>query len=117
VINGVISTQHDQKLILPHVMKTSSMMERMQGLLFRTPLREDEGLLIKPCSSIHTIGMQYDIDVVFLSNDLSIKKLFCHVKPWRCAMSFGASMVLEMISGSIDKFGLEKNMILQWEDK
>lgn len=117
MINGVISTQHDQKLILPHVMKTSSMMERMQGLLFRTPLREDEGLLIKPCSSIHTIGMQYDIDVVFLSNDLSIKKLFCHVKPWRCAMSFGASMVLEMISGSIDKFGLEKNMILQWEDK
>ena len=117
MIHGVISTQHDQKLILPDVMKTSSMRERMQGLLFRTPLKEDEGLLIKPCSSIHTIGMQYDIDVVFLSNNLTIKKIFKHVKPWRCAMSFGASMVLEMVTGSVDKFGLEENLILQWEAK
>jgi uncharacterized membrane protein (UPF0127 family) len=117
VIQGVIYTQHNQQLVLPHVMKTSSVIERMQGLLFRDPLKEDEGLLIKPCSSIHTIGMQYDIDVVFLRKDLTIKKIYRHVKPWRYAMSFGANMVLELIAGTVDKLKLQENMNLQWKAK
>jgi uncharacterized protein len=115
VIHGVISTQHDQKLILPHVMKTSSVMERMQGLLYRAPLNIDEGLIIQPCSSIHTIGMHYDIDVVFLTKDLVIKKIIHHLKPWRCSMSFGAAMVLEMIAGNTKRLGLEESMNLIWE--
>jgi uncharacterized protein len=115
VIHGVVYTNHDQQLILSHVMKTSSVMERMQGLLCRAPLKEDEGLLIQPCSSIHTIGMRYDIDVIFLDRDLTIKKIFSHVKPWRFAMAFGTAMVLEMIAGSVEKLGLGENMKLQWE--
>ena len=117
MIHGVISTQHDQKLILPHVMKTSSVMERMQGLLFRAPLNKDEALLIQPCSSIHTIGMKYNIDTIFLTRDLTIKKIFNNVKPWRCTMSFGAAMVLEMMAGSAERLGLKENMNLKWETR
>lgn len=117
MIHGALYSNHNHQLILPHVMKTSSVMERMQGLLCRKPLNEDEALLIQPCSSIHTFGMRYNIDVVFLNKDLSIKKIFTHVRPWRIAMSFGAAMVLEMIAGSTEKFGLGEQMILQWETR
>ena len=109
MINGVVYSNDNNQPILTHVMKTSSVFERMQGLLCREPIKENEGLLIQPCSSIHTIGMRYDIDVVFLNNDFTIKKICKHVKPWRCAMSFGAAMVLEMIAGSVEKLGLDKN--------
>jgi len=115
VIQGGILTSHNQKLILPHVLKTSSMAERMRGLLWHTPLKDDEGLLIQPCSSIHTIGMHYKIDALFLNKDLTIKKIFSHMKPYRFVMSFGAAMVLEILAGSAAKFELAENMKLQWE--
>jgi len=115
VIHGGIFTSHNQKLILSQVKKTSSMAERMRGLLWHTPLKDDEGLLIQPCSSIHTFGMHYEIDAVFLSKDLTVKKIFSHVKPYRFVMSFGAAMVLEMLAGSAAKLELVENMKLQWE--
>lgn len=117
MIHGALYNNQNHQLILPHVMKTSSVIERMRGLLYREPLKENEALLIQPCSSIHTVGMRYDIDVVFLNQDLTIKKIFTHIKPWRFAMSFGASMVLEMIAGSVERFGLGEKMTLQWEVK
>jgi uncharacterized membrane protein (UPF0127 family) len=115
VIHGGIFTSHNQKLILSPVLKTSSIAERMRGLLWHTPLNDDEGLLIQPCSSIHTFGMHYEIDAVFLSKDLTIKNIFNRVKPYRFVMSFGAAMVLEMLAGNAAKLELVKNMKLQWE--
>lgn len=115
MIHGGIFTSHNRKLILPHVLKTSSIAERMRGLLWHTPLNDGEGLLIQPCSSIHTFGMHYEIDAIFLNKDLTIKKIFSHVKPYRFVMSFGAAMVLEIAADSAAKLGLVENMKLQWE--
>ena len=115
MIHGGIFTSHNQKLILSHVLKTSSIAERMRGLLWHTQLNDGEGLLIQPCSSIHTFGMHYEIDVIFLSKELTIKKIFSHVKPYRFVMSFGAAMVLEIVADSAAKLGLVENMKLQWE--
>lgn len=115
MIHGGIFTSHNQKLILSHVLKTTSIAERMRGLLWHTPLNDGEGLLIQPCSSIHTFGMHYEIDVIFLSKELTIKKIFSHVKPYRFVMSFGAAMVLEIVADSAAKLGLVENMKLQWE--
>ena len=39
---------------------------RLVGLLSRKSLSDDEGLLLSPCASIHTIGMRFPIDVLFL---------------------------------------------------
>ena len=103
MIHGALYSYPNHQLILPHVLKTSSVMERMQGLMCRKPLKEDEALLIQPCSSIHTIGMCYDIDAVFLSEDLTVKRIFSTVKPWRFALSFGAAMVLEILAGNAAK--------------
>ena len=115
MIQGALYRSNNQQLILPHVMKTSSVLERMQGLLCRQPLEEDEGFLIQPCSSIHTFGMAYPIDVIFLSRDWTIKKIFTHVKPWRFCISMGAAMVLEMLSGAVEKHELVEEMDLKWE--
>ena len=40
--------------------------QRMKGLLGRDRLDPGESLWIKPCKSIHTIGMRFPIDVLFL---------------------------------------------------
>jgi uncharacterized membrane protein (UPF0127 family) len=41
---------------------------RAVGLLGRTSLDDDEGLLLRPCSSVHTLGMRFAIDVAFLDS-------------------------------------------------
>ena len=42
---------------------------RMIGLLGKSRLEEGEGLWISPCSSIHSIGMRFVFDALFLGPD------------------------------------------------
>jgi uncharacterized membrane protein (UPF0127 family) len=42
---------------------------RLRGLQYRAPLKENEGLFITNCPSIHMIGVRFPIDVIFLTSD------------------------------------------------
>ena len=44
----------------------TSMFARLRGLLGRPEPPPGEGLWIVPCAGVHTFGMRYPIDVVFL---------------------------------------------------
>ena len=50
--------------------RTETMLERMRGLLGRPPLRPGQALLIDDCNMVHTIGMRYAIDVVFVDREV-----------------------------------------------
>lgn len=56
---------------------------RMKGLLGTPSLSEFQGLLIKPCKQVHTIGMSYPISVWFISKDHQILKIIPSLKPFR----------------------------------
>jgi uncharacterized membrane protein (UPF0127 family) len=112
---GILYSGNEKKILLNRVMKTSSRFEGIRGLLFRKPLKENEGLIIQKCSAIHTVGMKYSIDVIFLRNDFSIKKIFMDVNPYRFCISLGSSMVLEIVSGVVKKNNIIENMLLSWE--
>jgi hypothetical protein len=89
----------------------------MRGLLGRPPLQVDQALLITSCSSVHTIGMTYPIDLAFLNKDWEIKKIVKSLVPWRMAWSFGSNMVLEMTPGTIKNLNLDIDVQLLWEEK
>ena len=114
---GSISRQDNQQCLLNNVMCTSNPFERMRGLLGKPPLQKDQALLITSCSSVHTIGMTYPIDLAFLDKHWKIRKIVKSLVPWRMAWSFGSSMVLEMSPGTIDKLNLNSNMQLIWKEK
>ena len=57
--------------------------ERMRGLLGRASLPIDHAMLLSPCRAIHTWGMQFAIDVVFLDADNRVTRTVAGVKPWR----------------------------------
>ena len=79
---------------------------RALGLLVGAPLEAAEALLIKPCSSIHTFGMGYPIDVAFIDADARIVRIAPHVRPGRVRVVLGASAVLEMRAGAAARLGL-----------
>ena len=54
---------------------------RIKGLMFKKEI--NKGLLIKPCSSIHTFFMRKNIDVLFLDKQGVIIKMIHSMKPWK----------------------------------
>ncbi|MRW90362.1 DUF192 domain-containing protein [Duganella sp. FT80W] len=81
------------------VMVAASAPARMRGLLARPPLQAGQGMLIRPCNLIHTIGMAYAIDVVFLRRDGLVLKVASAVPPLRFRGHWRAHCVLELAAG------------------
>ena len=79
--------------------------KRRTGLLGREMLSAGEGLWIVPCESIHTFGMKFPIDLVYLDRDRRVKKIRSDVHPWRISACLSAHSVLELASGSIGRTG------------
>jgi len=76
--------------------------KRMKGLLARKELEPAEGLILKPCQSIHTFFMRFAIDVVFVDRDNRIIKTISGLKPWRLSsICFPAQSCIELPEGTI----------------
>lgn len=89
-----------------------SFAQRAGGLLVRSPLGSAEGLWIDRCPSIHTVGMRYAIDVLFLDADGVVLRVAQDVPPFRFRWCKGARSVLELRAGQARHWGLERGMRL-----
>ena len=74
---------------------------RRKGLLGRDGLAPGEGLWIRPCEAVHTFGMRFAIDLVYLDRNLLVKKVRSNVAPWRFSGCLHAHSVLELASGTV----------------
>lgn len=89
---------------------TRSFFSRASGLLFRKKLTDTQCLLITPCHSIHTIGMQYNIDVVFIDAFGYITDIYYNVQPFRIISgSNNACSVVEFLGGTLHQFNLRED--------
>jgi uncharacterized membrane protein (UPF0127 family) len=79
---------------------------RLRGLLGRSGLDPDEGLLLRPAGSVHTLFMRFPIDVVFLDRELAVVGAVSRLRPWRAAGRRAARVVLELPAGTIERAGL-----------
>jgi uncharacterized protein len=79
---------------------------RTKGLLGRSGLPGDEGILLRPASSIHMFFMRFSIDAVFLARDMTVLRVVSGLTPWRMAAKRRAKSVLELPEGSCARRGL-----------
>ncbi len=95
------------KVITTHTRFADSWLKRLVGLLSERELGHGHGLWLIPCKSIHTIGMRFPIDVVFLDSNNRVQKLASSLKPYRlCRSAKGTQSVLELPTGTIVSTGL-----------
>jgi uncharacterized membrane protein (UPF0127 family) len=85
-----------------HVTLAAAPLSRLRGLIGR---REPRPLLLAPAGAIHTCGMRFAIDAVFLDAELRVVRVVRALAPWRFAAARGARAVLELPAGEAD--GLE----------
>jgi uncharacterized membrane protein (UPF0127 family) len=75
---------------------------RLRGLLGRIKLRSDEGLWVVPSRGIHTFGLLFPIDVIYLDSEFRVVHLIENLGPLRIApLRRRVASVLELPAGSI----------------
>lgn len=75
--------------------------QRRRGLLGRQALASGTGLWIVPCEAVHTFGMQFSIDLLYLDRAQRIIKICRDVGPWGLSICWSAHSVLELAAGTI----------------
>lgn len=87
---------------------------RSIGLLSKKVLHECEGLIIKPCCSIHTFFMKFSIDVLFVNKDNKIVALYENVSPWRVLpIHITSWYVVELPADTITSKNITKGDLIQ----
>ena len=89
--------------------------KRRTGLLKHSKLDPGEGLWIAPTEGVHTFGMKFPIDVVFLSKKKKILKIRPNMVRRRIALSLRAYSVLELPAGTIEATATETGDTLTFE--
>ena len=78
------------------MMLACSLPSRVRGLLFRKDFHDE--MLICPCRSIHTFGMERSIDVAFMDRFGSVLLAKRGLAPFRVLRCKGACAVIERVS-------------------
>ena len=89
----------------------------MKGLLGKRGLAADEGLLIRPCSSVHTYFMRFSLDIVFIDRERRVVKVVRSLRPFRFSGARGSHVVLEMAAGALAEADLAKGDQLLIEEE
>ena len=77
------------------VLLADSFRARLLGLALLSDLPRDYALCLPRCSSVHTFGMRFEIDVTFLDREGRALRIDRRVPPGRLLRCRGAAAVLE----------------------
>jgi uncharacterized membrane protein (UPF0127 family) len=87
-----------------------NMWARLRGLLGHAPLKSGEGLLLRGEQAIHSIGMSFAIDALFLDKQSRVVYLMQDMPPLRASpFVWRAQAVLELPAGKIRETGTTLN--------
>lgn len=81
---------------------------RLRGLIGTTAeqFADGRGLWIVPCKGVHTLGMSFPIDVVYLDPDKTVVHLERNLQPWRFApIRIQATSVVELPGNTLEASG------------
>jgi uncharacterized membrane protein (UPF0127 family) len=89
---------------------------RFKGLMGKSSeeIKKMGGLLISPCSQIHTFFMKCAIDVIYLDKEYRIIKIEEEVQPSKCCKYVkGAKCLIEFPTDSVEKYEFKVNQKLE----
>ena len=112
------SLYREGTLWVSRVERASAWFDRMRGLLGRDALGPAAALLIEHCGAVHTLGMRFAIDLVFLDRAWRVTRVVRNVRPGRFSVWGGwrATRVLETEAGCVGVSDLRRGDALEWRE-
>jgi uncharacterized membrane protein (UPF0127 family) len=77
---------------------------RARGWLGLAEAPDQEALWLKPCSAVHTFGMRFELDLVFLDRKQRVLSTRHQVRPFRACWHPGACSTVELPAGFLQKY-------------
>lgn len=97
-----------QTYLATHLSVAGTHWSRLRGLMCMNATRfpAGNGLWIVPCHGIHTLAMNFPIDVIYLDANKLVVHVEQNLKPWRMArVSMRAASVLELPGNTLKPTG------------
>jgi uncharacterized membrane protein (UPF0127 family) len=89
-----------QQVYIGTVSIADNILTRIKGLLGAPPLPDYQGLLIKPCKQVHTVGMRYPISVWFIDKDNQVIRIINNLKPGKISPYIRTAQYIVEFSGN-----------------
>lgn len=88
-------------VVATDVEQAHGFLARARGLLGRRVFDPGAALVLAPCKSVHSLGMRFEIDLLFLSSDGTVLKSR-PLPPWRISpFVWHAHWTIELPAGTI----------------
>lgn len=110
-----VRNQTRDRMLAECVTVADTSRKRRTGLLKHESLPAGEGLWIAPCEAVHSIGMKFAFDVLFLDRSRRVLKIRKEMVPNRMAICLRAYSVLELPAGTAAATGTAVGDQLQFE--
>lgn len=88
------------------VERADTAFKRMRGLIGMKSLKEGSALLIESCNWVHTVGMRFPLDIVFLDARDEVVGVKENIPPNRFLLPvLRGRQVLELSAGTVSRTG------------
>ncbi len=95
------------EVVVPHLEIARTAWQNAVGLIGRARLAADAGLWLHPCNGIHTFGLRFAIDALFLDAQGRVMRVVSDLKPCRiCGPVWKAKTVVELPAGTLAQCGV-----------
>ena len=89
--------------------------DRFRGFLGRERPRDGEGILLVPCNAVHTFGMTFDVDLIFLGSAGEVLAVVEQLEPWKKSTRIRCGRyALEVPAGTIRATGTTVGDTFAW---
>ncbi len=112
----IVNTSRNS-LLASRAERARSYWARLRGLMFRSSLPEDGGMVIEPNNSVHTFWMRFPIDVIFVDRQDRVVGLVTAMPPNRpYAGARKARRTIELPAGTITRTNTQMGDTLRFEN-
>lgn len=105
-----------QSLLASELVLADTGWARIKGLMGRSAdqFQPGQGLWIFPSEGIHTIGMLFAIDAVYLDSSHRVVRIYHRLRPFRiAAVNFKTASVIELPAGTLLRSQTQVGDLLQ----
>ncbi len=89
------------RVVVPNLEIARTLSQQVVGLLKHSSLHHDSGMWLEPCNGVHTFGMRFCIDVVYLDKEGRVLKVKANVAPNRICLPVRTTRaILEIEAGT-----------------
>ncbi|MGR4064275.1 MAG: DUF192 domain-containing protein [Vulcanimicrobiaceae bacterium] len=117
-VRGSLIDAASGRTVAARIVRADTLFARTAGLLGRSRLNDDEGMVFANCGAVHTMGMRMPIDVLFLDGDGVVVHVEPCARPWRAYVGApGAHTVVELAGGACERRGIvpKQRLELRWD--